>query len=113
MSGEQPEAKRAKLENSEVNSTTLDEKQVNLRLYFLLIRKLFIFIHSQDCSTEAQKALEELDQVQTELDNLNEVASDEILKVEEKYNQMRKPHFDKRNNLIKQIPNFWVTVVCG
>src|SRR4051812_34124081 len=79
----------------------------------LLHYRIWIFIQSQDCSTEAQKALEELDKVQTELDNLNEVASDEILKVEEKYNQMRKPHFDKRNDLIKQIPNFWVTVVCG
>ena len=53
-----------------------------------------------------------MDAVQTELDKLNEVASEEILKVEQKYNQMRKPHFEKRNELIKQIPNFWVTVVC-
>lgn len=64
----------------------------------------------QDYSTEAQKALEELDKVQTDLDSMNEVASEEILKVEQKYNQLRKPHFEKRNELIKQIPNFWVTV---
>uniref|UniRef100_A0A914I8E7 SET protein n=1 Tax=Globodera rostochiensis TaxID=31243 RepID=A0A914I8E7_GLORO len=43
---------------------------------------------AQDCLSESQKALEELDKVQTELDGLNEAASDEILK----------------------IPNFWVTV---
>ena len=42
---------------------------------------------------------------------LDEKASDEILKVEQKYNQMRKPHFEQRNNLIKKIPNFWVTTV--
>jgi template-activating factor I len=57
--------------------------------------------------------LEELDKVQTDLDSMNEVASEEILKVEQKYNQLRKPHFEKRNELIKQIPNFWVTVVCS
>ncbi|KAL3110194.1 hypothetical protein niasHT_015797 [Heterodera trifolii] len=65
---------------------------------------------AQDCLTESQKALEDLDKVQTELDTLNETASDEILKVEQKYNQMRKPFFEKRTHFIKQIPNFWVTV---
>jgi len=38
--------------------------------------------------TANQKALEEIDKVQSEIDGLNEQASEEILKVEQKYNQV-------------------------
>lgn len=58
---------------------------------------------------ETQKALEEIDQCQNKIDFLNEKASEEILKVEQKYNQMRKPHLDKRSDFINRIPNFWIT----
>jgi len=64
---------------------------------------------SKDYDAETQKALEEIDACQNEIDGLNEKASEEILKVEQKYNKLRKPHFEKRNELIKRIPNFWVT----
>lgn len=57
------------------------------------------------------QALEEIDQCQNDIDSLNEKASEEILKVEQKYNKLRKPHYEKRNELIKKIPNFWVTAV--
>lgn len=62
-----------------------------------------------DFDAETQKALEDIDSCQNEIDALNEKASEEILKVEQKYNKLRKPHFDKRNELIQKIPNFWVT----
>lgn len=58
---------------------------------------------------ETQRALEEIDACQNEIDSLNEKASEEILKVEQKYNKQRKPFFEKRNSLIQKIPNFWVT----
>ena len=64
-----------------------------------------------DFDAETQKALEEIDSCQNEIDALNEKASEEILKVEQKYNKLRKPHFDSRNELIQKIPNFWVTAV--
>lgn len=64
---------------------------------------------SRDYDAETQKALEEIDSCQNEIDALNEKASEEILKVEQKYNKLRKPFFEKRNELIKKIPNFWVT----
>uniref|UniRef100_A0A8C0HD27 Protein SET n=1 Tax=Chelonoidis abingdonii TaxID=106734 RepID=A0A8C0HD27_CHEAB len=35
--------------------------------------------------------------------------SEEILKVEQKYNKLRQPFFQKRSELIAKIPNFWVT----
>jgi len=43
------------------------------------------------------------------LSRLNEQASEEILKVEQKYNKLRQPFFQKRSELIAKIPNFWVT----
>ena len=65
----------------------------------------------KDFDAESQKAIEEIDGCQNEIDSLNEKASEEILKVEQKYNKMRKPFFEKRNNIIQKIPNFWVTAV--
>jgi len=64
---------------------------------------------NKDYDSDTQKALEEIDACQNEIDQLNEKASEEILKVEQKYNKLRKPYFHKRNDLIKKIPNFWVT----
>lgn len=55
--------------------------------------------------------LEQIDACQNEIDSLNEKASEEILKVEQKYNKLRKPFFEKRNEIIKNIPNFWITAV--
>lgn len=66
---------------------------------------------SRDYDPETQKTLEEIDATQNEIDSLNEKASEEILKVEQKYNKLRKPFFEKRNELIAKIPNFWVTAV--
>ena len=58
---------------------------------------------------EQQEAIEQIDEVQNEIDRLNESASEEILKVEQKYNKLRQPFFTKRSDLIGKIPNFWVT----
>ncbi|KAI0230969.1 Protein SET [Lamellibrachia satsuma] len=58
---------------------------------------------------EQQEAIEQIDEVQNEIDRLNEQASEEILKVEQKYNKLRQPYFQKRSELIGKIPNFWVT----
>lgn len=63
----------------------------------------------QEFDKETQSALEEIDTCQNEIDGLNEKASDEILKVEQKYNKLRKPYFDKRNEIISRIPKFWLT----
>merc|ERR1712158_158711 len=63
----------------------------------------------KDFDKETQKALEEIDANQNEIDALNEQASEEILKVEQKYNKLRRPFFDKRNEIIKRVPKFWLT----
>lgn len=59
---------------------------------------------------EHQDIIEKIDALQSEIDTLNEAASEEILQVEQKFNQKRKPHFQKRAEEIKKIPKFWVTV---
>ncbi|KAL0364693.1 UNVERIFIED_CONTAM: NAP1-related protein 2, partial [Sesamum angustifolium] len=40
---------------------------------------------------------------------INEEASEKVLEVEQKYNKIRKPVYDKRNDIIKTIPDFWLT----
>jgi template-activating factor I len=63
----------------------------------------------RDFDEKTQKALEEIDAIQNNIDVLNEKASEEILKVEQKYNKLRRPDYDKRNEIIKSIPKFWLT----
>ncbi|GJW26460.1 NAP1-related protein 1 [Tanacetum coccineum] len=48
-------------------------------------------------------------EIQDELEKINEKASEEVLEVEQKYNVVRKPVFDKRSDIIKSIPDFWLT----
>merc|ERR1712002_243143 len=66
-------------------------------------------VEEKDFDKETQKALEEIDANQNEIDALNEQASEEILKVEQKYNKLSRPFYDKRNDIIKRIPKFWLT----
>lgn len=66
---------------------------------------------SAGANEEESEALELIDACQNEIDALNEKASEEILKVEQKYNKLRKPCYEKRSELVKRIPNFWVTSV--
>ncbi|CAN1266135.1 NAP1-related protein 2 [Linum perenne] len=56
-------------------------------------------------------SIEKLQEIQDELERINEEASDKVLEVEQKYNVIRKPVYDKRNDIIKSIPDFWLTAV--
>uniref|UniRef100_A0A2K6TWF3 SET nuclear proto-oncogene n=1 Tax=Saimiri boliviensis boliviensis TaxID=39432 RepID=A0A2K6TWF3_SAIBB len=58
---------------------------------------------------EQQEAIEHINEVQNETDRLNEPDSEEILKVEQKYNKLRQAFFQKRSELMAKIPNFGVT----
>jgi template-activating factor I len=40
---------------------------------------------------------------------VNEEASDKVLEVEQKYNEIRRPVYNKRNDIIRSIPDFWLT----
>ncbi|KAH7532634.1 hypothetical protein FEM48_Zijuj04G0042400 [Ziziphus jujuba var. spinosa] len=54
-------------------------------------------------------SIEKLQEVQDELEKVNEEASDKVLEVEQKYNEIRRPVYLRRNDIIKTIPDFWLT----
>ncbi|XP_020091034.1 NAP1-related protein 2-like isoform X1 [Ananas comosus] len=54
-------------------------------------------------------SIEKLQEIQDELEKVNEVASDKVLEVEQKYNEIRRPVYLRRNEIIKSIPDFWLT----
>ncbi|KAH9308258.1 hypothetical protein KI387_036169 [Taxus chinensis] len=54
-------------------------------------------------------AIERLQEIQDELEKVNEEASDKVLEVEQKYNEIRRPVYEKRNGIIQTIPDFWLT----
>ncbi|XP_035895418.1 protein SET [Anopheles stephensi] len=66
---------------------------------------------SAEAMIDEPEALEAVDSCQNDIDALNEQASEEILKVEQKYNEKRKPLYQKRNEYIKRIPTFWMTAI--
>jgi len=57
------------------------------------------------------KTLNELDNCQSELDELNAKEYKEIIEVEAKYNKLKKPCYEKRGALITKVPNFWGNVI--
>ncbi|XP_060195522.1 uncharacterized protein LOC132624818 [Lycium barbarum] len=54
-------------------------------------------------------SIEELQEIQDKLEKINEEARDEVLRIAQNYSKIRKPAYEKRNNIIKDIPNFWLT----
>lgn len=56
----------------------------------------------QKVDTE-ESLLEEIDTCQNDIDALNEQASEEILKIEQKYNKLRKPFFERRSLIISKV----------
>ncbi|KAK8941785.1 hypothetical protein KSP40_PGU008416 [Platanthera guangdongensis] len=40
---------------------------------------------------------------------ISEEAGDKVLEVEQKYNELRRPVYKKRNEIIQSIPDFWLT----
>ena len=52
-----------------------------------------------------KETLEQISEIQTEIDRLNESSSEEIINVEKKYNKLRKPVFQKRQVHVKQVQN--------
>jgi preprotein translocase subunit SecA len=59
-------------------------------------------VETEEGKTE-ETLLEEIDSCQNEIDALNESASEEILKIEQKYNKLRKPFFEKRSQIIEKV----------
>ncbi|KAL6541826.1 Asparagine-rich protein (ARP protein) [Orobanche gracilis] len=64
---------------------------------------------SEHIDGELVLSIEKIQEIQDELEKINEEASEKVLEVEQKYNEIRKPVYDKRNDVIKSIPDFWLT----
>jgi len=54
--------------------------------------------------------VQSLETIQDEIEKLNDEATEEILQVERKYNAKRKPYYRRRNEIIREIPDFWLRV---
>ncbi|XP_010539964.1 PREDICTED: NAP1-related protein 2-like [Tarenaya hassleriana] len=65
--------------------------------------------NAEQIDGELVLSIEKLQEIQDELEKINEKASDEVLEVEQKYNEIRKPVYGKRNEIINSIPDFWLT----
>ncbi|CAL5369899.1 unnamed protein product [Camellia sinensis] len=65
--------------------------------------------HSDHIDTDLVLSIEKLQEVQDDLDKFNEEASEKVLEVEQKYNEIRRPVYVKRNEIINSIPDFWLT----
>ncbi|KAF8703336.1 hypothetical protein HU200_032134 [Digitaria exilis] len=55
------------------------------------------------------QSIEKLQEIQDEIEKVNEEASEKVLEVEQKYNEIRKPVYVRRNEIIQKIPDFWLT----
>ncbi|CAJ2646172.1 unnamed protein product [Trifolium pratense] len=66
--------------------------------------------NTEEIDGESDVSIEKLEEIQDELKKINEEATDEVLEIKQKYSEVSKPLYDKRNSLINFIPNFWITV---
>lgn len=66
-----------------------------------------VSVGTQDTSSD--RSLQALESVQQELKSVNERADRALLQLKRRYGQLRKPHIQKRNAIIRTIPGFWVT----
>ncbi|KAF9625961.1 hypothetical protein IFM89_028347 [Coptis chinensis] len=82
--GAADKGKKPKIASSEEDSEELDIIDANLIL-----------------------SIDKLQDLQQQLDKVNEEACEKVLEVEQKYNEIRKPVYTKRKELIKGIPDFW------
>merc|ERR1712168_1522608 len=58
---------------------------------------------------ETQKRLYDLDAEQNNVDLLNHKERQELLKIDQKFSILMRPYLDKRNEIIKRVPKFWLT----
>ncbi|KAK1373388.1 putative nucleosome assembly protein (NAP) [Heracleum sosnowskyi] len=56
-------------------------------------------------------SIEKLQQIQDELEKINDEQTDKVLELEQQYNKVRKPIYEKRNEVLKGIPDFWLTAL--
>ncbi|XP_021898178.1 NAP1-related protein 1-like [Carica papaya] len=55
--------------------------------------------------------IEQLREIQEELNKIAEEAAEKVLEVHEKFANLKRPIYDKRDELIKSIPELWLTTI--
>lgn len=60
---------------------------------------------------KTEQYLEALEAVQLELETVNQQASRAFAQLKAKFGHVRRPHLERRNLIIQNIPGFWVTAV--
>jgi len=58
---------------------------------------------------ETQERLYDLDAEQNNVDSLNHKEKQELLKIDQKCSKLMRPYLDKRKEIIKRVPKFWLT----
>jgi hypothetical protein len=58
-----------------------------------------------------EKYFDELDQVQESIENTIDAEAARILEIQHEFAQRRKPLFEARSRIIKQVPGFWLKAV--
>ncbi|XP_058761863.1 NAP1-related protein 2-like isoform X1 [Vicia villosa] len=71
-------------------------------------KKLKLSENPEEVDGELILSIEKLQEIQDSLEKINDEASDKVLEIEQKYNEIRKPIYDKRNEILKSIPDFWL-----
>ncbi|PNX84159.1 protein SET-like [Trifolium pratense] len=66
--------------------------------------------NSEEIDGEIDLSIKKLEEIQDELKQIDEEATDKVLEIKKEYNEVSKHVYDKRTNHIKSIRNFWLAV---
>jgi len=58
---------------------------------------------------QTEKLFAELDEEQDKIEALDQEENAKVIEIAKQYNQHRKPHMHKRNEIISRVPDFWFT----
>jgi len=65
---------------------------------------------ASDDELELEEVYEKLQEVQDKIEKLSEQSAEEIIQVEKKFNDKKKPFYKERTAVLTTIPNFWKRV---
>lgn len=73
-------------------------------------KRLIAEATAEAARVEALPPIEKLQMIQEKLGKVNTEAKSKILAIEKRYTEMQKPIYNRRNEIISKIPNFWLIV---
>ncbi len=68
-------------------------------------------LETEESASVDEETVKSLQAIQDEIEKVNEEATEEVLQIERKYNALRRPYYKRRNEVIREIPGFWLKVV--